>query len=319
MNSRERVEAALAGDPVDRVPICFWHHFRPEGSGERLAEQTLGFFRARFALDIVKVMPDLPYPAPDPPGDVGALPRLDVGDTPAFQEQLVCVRALRAALGPDAPLVVTLFSPLATVRHFLRDRLVEVARSDPERFDRGLATVAANLGPLMEALVRAGASGIFYSCMGATSADFTVAEYERFGVPHDLAALEGAREGWLNIVHVHADPDQGAERLYLELFDRYPVPVLSWSDRLTGPTLRQAAGMTDKCLMGGLFERGPLTRGGERAIADEIDSAIDQTGGRRLILANGCSVPDDTPEEWLVTARHLVDDRARQAREARNA
>jgi uroporphyrinogen decarboxylase len=27
----------------------------------------------------------------------------------------------------------------------------------------------------------------------------------------------------------------------------------------------------------------------------------------RLILANGCSVPDDTPEEWLHVARRLVD------------
>ena len=310
MTPRQRVEAALARAPVDRVPLCFWHHFRPEGSGERLAELTLGFFRDRFALDIVKVMPDLPYPPPDHPLDVGALPRLDVGDTPAFQEQVVCVRGLRAALGPDAPLVVTLFSPVATVRHFLRDRLVEVARSDPGRFEKGLATVAANLRALMDALVQAGASGVFYSCMGATSADFTIAEYERFGVPHDLAALQGARDGWLNIVHVHADPSQGAERLYFELFDRYPVPVLSWSDRLTGPTLRQARGMTGKCLMGGLFERGPLTRGGEREIAEEIESAIGQTEGRGLILANGCSVPDDTPEEWLATARRLVEERA---------
>jgi uroporphyrinogen decarboxylase len=26
-----------------------------------------------------------------------------------------------------------------------------------------------------------------------------------------------------------------------------------------------------------------------------------------LILANGCSVPDDTPEEWLHAARQMVD------------
>lgn len=314
MTPRARVEAALAGDPVDRPPICFWHHFRPEGSGERLAEQTLAFFRDRFALDVVKVMPDLPYPTPERPpataADVAALPGLEMGTTPSFQEQLVCVRALRAALGSDVPVVVTLFSPLAMVRRLLRERLVEVARADPGRFDEGLATVGANLRELMASLIDAGASGVFYSSMGATSADLTVAEYERFGVAHDLAALEGAAGGWCNIVHVHADPDQSADRIYFELFERYPVQVVSWSDRLTGPTLRQAAGMTGKCLMGGLFERGPITRGGEHEIAAEIDDAITQTGGRRLILANGCSVPDDTQEEWLGAARRLLDDRA---------
>ncbi|MBV8821216.1 MAG: hypothetical protein JO123_00330, partial [Ktedonobacteraceae bacterium] len=42
-------------------------------------------------------------------------------------------------------------------------------------------------------------------------------------------------------------------------------------------------------------------------LENEILSAVSQTKGRRLILANGCSVPDDTPEEWLHTARRLVD------------
>ena len=46
--------------------------------------------------------------------------------------------------------------------------------------------------------------------------------------------------------------------------------------------------------------------GGE--LENEILAAIAETKGRRLILANGCSVPDDTPEEWLHVARRLVDD-----------
>ena len=33
----ERVRAALAGRVLDRVPVCFWHHFKPECSGRRLA------------------------------------------------------------------------------------------------------------------------------------------------------------------------------------------------------------------------------------------------------------------------------------------
>ena len=40
----ERVHAALKGEPVDRVPFCFWHHFKPEGSGERMAALTMEFF-----------------------------------------------------------------------------------------------------------------------------------------------------------------------------------------------------------------------------------------------------------------------------------
>src|SRR5258708_19889701 len=97
MTPGERVHAAVKGEPVDRVPFCFWHHFKPEGSGERLAAFTMEFFVEKFHLDIAKIMPDLPYPAPVQPlveaEQIRFLPRLDL-NTPTFAEQLLCIRAL---------------------------------------------------------------------------------------------------------------------------------------------------------------------------------------------------------------------------------
>src|ERR671932_28368 len=59
MTRTERVMAAVSGGDLDRVPVCFWHHFQPEGSGRAMAEATLRFFDEEFDLDIAKVMPDL--------------------------------------------------------------------------------------------------------------------------------------------------------------------------------------------------------------------------------------------------------------------
>jgi uroporphyrinogen decarboxylase len=269
------------------------------------------FFVEKFHLDIAKIMPDLPYPAPAQPlieaEQVRFLPRLDL-DTPMFAEQLVCIRALRSRLGSDYPILLTLFSPLTYALRFMgKQKAIAEARKNPEPFEEGLGTIAANLRRLMEAAIETGASGIFFSCMGATTADFTREEYARFGRPYDLHALEGAGNGWLNTVHVHADPDQTGDEIYFEAFTDYPVSVMSWSDRVTGPSLSEALTLTDKCLMGGLWERGPLVHGSETELENEILSAISQTKGRRLILANGCSIPDDAPEEWLHTARRLVD------------
>ncbi len=311
MTAGERVHAALKGEAVDRVPFCFWHHFRPEGSGERLAAATIDFFVQKFKLDIVKIMPDLPYPGPEDQlveaGQIRLLPRLEL-DTPAFREQLLCIRTIRSQIGNDYPLILTLFSPLTYAFRFMgKERAIAEARRTPEPFEEGLGTIASNLRRLMEAAIDAGANGIFFSCMGATSTDFTREEYERFGRPSDLEALAGARAGWLNIVHVHADPTQANDQIYFDRFTDYPVSTLSWSDRLTGPGLSEALTMTDKCLMGGLAERGPITRGSETEIENEIIGAVTQTKGRRLILANGCSVPDDTSEQWLQAARRLVD------------
>ncbi len=311
MTPGERVRAAIAGQPVDRVPLCFWHHFRPEGSGQRLAELTMEFFREKFDLDIVKIMPDLLYPAPQTPITHAAqwhtLPRLGL-DTASFEQQLVCIRQLRAQLGSDFPLILTLFSPLTQTMRFIgKTSAIQHAREDPASFEQGLRILAANLSELAEAAIEEGASGIFFSCMGATNIDFTREEYARFGRLYDLQVLEAAQAGWLNIVHVHADPSQEGDTLYFDFFTDYPVAVMSWSDRLTGPTLEEASTLTDKCLMAGLAERGPLTHGSEVELTNEIMAALAETKGRHFILANGCSVPDDTPERWLHVARRLVD------------
>jgi uroporphyrinogen decarboxylase len=311
MTASERVHAAIKGEQVDRVPFCFWHHFKPEGSGERLAEATFEFFVQKFNLDIVKIMPDLPYPKPDnslvEARQVRLLPHLEL-DTPMFREQLLCIRTLRSRLGNDYPLVLTLFSPLTYVLRFMgKEKAIEEARKQPEAFEEGLAIIAGNLRKLLQAAIATGASGVFLSCMGSTNAHFTQDEYDHFGRPYDLDALAGARGGWLNIVHVHADPTQTDDQIYFEAFTNYPVSVISWSDRITGPTLSEATTLTDKCLMGGLWERGPLTHGSETELENEILSAITQTKTRKLILANGCSIPDDTAEEWLHVGRRLID------------
>jgi uroporphyrinogen decarboxylase len=95
------------------------------------------------------------------------------------------------------------------------------------------------------------------------------------------------------------------------MFDQsldYPVQVLSWSDRIAGPSLREARVKTSKCLMGGWNEFGALSNGPESGIREEAQDAINQTAGRRFILANGCSVPDDTDERWLQHAREVVEE-----------
>src|SRR5437867_5367551 len=150
MTPSERVRAALAGEHVDRVPLCFWHHFKPEGSGERLAQMTYEFFVEKFKLDIVKIMPDLPYPTPETM-QCDKLPRLGL-DTPSFQQQLVCIRQLRSQLGSDYPLILTLFSPFTYAARFTsKPQVVGQIRENAEVFEQSLAIIAANLRELVQA------------------------------------------------------------------------------------------------------------------------------------------------------------------------
>ena len=99
MTRTERVMAAVMGDEVDRIPVCFWHHFKPNGSGRKMAEATINFFEADFDLDIIKIMPDLPYPFPRlslrDTNDWRLVEPIDIERSRFFRQRAVAIQALR--------------------------------------------------------------------------------------------------------------------------------------------------------------------------------------------------------------------------------
>ena len=308
MTRVERVRAAVHGQPVDRLPLCFWHHFRPGGSGARMAEATLHFFDQEFDLDIVKVMPDLPYPFPrrairEP--EEWALIEPVAPDRGMFGQRLVALRMLREALGAETPIILTIYNPVAEVRRFAADAETfdRHLREHPAAIHHALGVIAENLKGNIAAAIAAGADGVYYALQGITADGLGETGYREFGRPYDFVALRGAESGWLNVCHVHGDHD-----LLMDLALDYPVQVLSWSDRLTGLSLRAVRLKSDKCFMGGLHEFGALAKGDERAMIAEAQDAVEQTGGRKLILANGCSVPDDIDERGLTLTRELANE-----------
>jgi uroporphyrinogen decarboxylase len=200
-----------------------------------------------------------------------------------------------------------MFSPLTEALYFAGgERMREHIAQSPATVHGALAVIADNLARLGAALLGAGADGIYFSEQGAANAMLTAAQFAEFGRPYDMTVLSACREGWLNVLHAH-----GEHALMIDAVLDYPVQVLSWSDRITGVSLRHVHELLPaRTLMGGMDERGPITAGPVEAIAAEIQDALAPTDGRWLILAPGCSVPDDCPEEWLHAARAIVEKQA---------
>lgn len=307
MTKRERVKAALAGGDVDRLPIMFWHHFRPHGSPQKMAAATLDFF-GRFDLDIYKIMPDIPYPFPGDAirtaDDWLMISPLDVMEG-NLGRMVTATEMTYENLPNDEPLIVTMFSPFCYAMNFagpaaMRRHLEE----NPARVHEALGVIAGNLAAFSAALIAHGADGIFFASQGAGDDILTREQYKEFGVPYDLQVLRGAQDGWLNVLHIH-----GFQNLMTDLFSDYPASVFSWSDRLSGRSLREIREQVPEvCLMGGIDEKGAIVKGPIEDVANEMRDAIAQTGGgRRLILANGCSVADDTDEQRLSATRGLAE------------
>jgi uroporphyrinogen decarboxylase len=308
MTSYERVWGAVHGEEIDRPPVCFWHHFTPQGSGRRLAELTADFFELEYELDIAKVMPDIPYPFPAKsvrePEEWLKVESLDMLRSRYLIERQIAVGHLRQLVGMEIPIVVTVFNPLHELLASAEsaELFIRCANETPSLVHDVLQTVADNLRAHNEMMLRAGADGIFFALQGCTRSIIGEELYREFGRPYDLMALRGAQGAWLNILHVHGEQD-----LMLDLVLDYPVSVLSWSDRIAGPSLRDVRSHSNKTLMGGWNEFGAIAKGDEKGMREEARDAIKQTGGKKFILSPGCSVPDDINPLYLEQARSIAD------------
>lgn len=323
MSKRERLQAVLAGRPVDRMPIAFWRHWPIDDQDpEALARVTLEYQR-RFDWDFLKVTPSHTYSVDDYGARHAYRGRL-VGDRDhtervvkrledwdriqpldvrkgALGRQLSCLRMVLERREPDTPVIQTLFDPITMARFLADEAYVVHFRRDPERVGRALRALSETCAALAKAAIAEGADGIFLSTMGASYEVMSPAEYRQFGRPGDLAALQAASTGWLNILHLH-----GQHPMIAEVAD-YPVQGLSWHDRAAGPCLAEVAKIFPGTLVAGIEQFNVLHFETPAAVEAQVQDAIAQAGGRRLIVASGCTYPLTAPECNLIAARQAVE------------
>ena len=299
MTRRERVAATLAGETTDRVPCCFWHHFGGNEIGWSSMAGAHGRYFDRFGFDFIKVMNDTPYVDTNA-GSLGSawafrrLCKVDLAST-SMAPQIGGLRELRAAVGDDVMTVCTVFGAFATVNQLSGRRAGEVIQEDIGGIREGLKRIADNLADFAREAVAAGADGVFLASQSSKGV-LPEGMYEELIKPFDLRILEGAEEGVFNVVHVCG---RGSDfGLYLD----YPVHAINWDDRAAGPSIAEAKGLTDKCLMGGVDHMTAAAAPVED-VREQARDAIRQGGGTKFILAGGCSVPNDIPAERLLALR----------------
>ena len=152
MTKQERVQAALAHQPVDRPPVAFWRHVpEVDHTSAGLAEAMLAFQR-RWDLDLIKIMSSGVYCVEDwgcrvayrgsPSGaktctqhairqvsDWAKLKPLDPGQG-ALGRELEALRLIHAGREDDVSVLHTGFAPLTIARKLSGDRLSWTPRSD---------------------------------------------------------------------------------------------------------------------------------------------------------------------------------------------
>jgi uroporphyrinogen decarboxylase len=323
MTKRERIEAAVNGRPVDRVPISFWRHFPDvEMQAEPLAE-VLAAFQRRYDLDFVKMMPNACYATEDwgcrieyrenPNGARTVAKRVvhELSDwrrirpldphAGALGREVRCVELLRKALGDEVPILQTVFSPLSIAYKLGGERTLEDIRRPPAALHTALQAIAQTMREFAGACLQAGADGIFFATQLASEKFCSAGKYREFGRPYDLQVLEATDGSTFSILHIH-----GAD-IFFDLVADYPVHAVNWHDRRVSPTLAEARERHDRCLVGGLNEVETLPQGPAVRVREEVRDAIEQVKGRGLIVGPGCVFHLDTPDAHLEAARDAVE------------
>ncbi len=321
MTKRERVQAAIRGDSVDRPPVALWRHFPGEdGRAETLAAAHVRFYRA-YDWDFLKVTPTSGYYGDDwglhggyrpnregtrhytdrpvkKSSDWDALKSLDI-TAGVYGRELHALHLIRQQL-PDDVILSTIFSPLAIARTLCGEHaLLRYLREEPEVLHRGLATITDVTQRFAVETLTAGADGVFFATQCATTDYLREEEYEEFGRPYDLQVLDVVAAAELRILHIHG------LHIMFDLLTDYPVEVLNWHDRLTPPTLAEARERYSGCLAGGL-DQETLAAGTPEVVTAQARGAVTHTRGQRFILAAGCVAFVDTPEANLRAVRAAV-------------
>lgn len=329
MSKWERVQAALHGAEVDRVPISLWKHYHLQDRAPgQLAEVTLALHR-QFDTDLIKLTPSGLYPIQDwgatiqfgadddflplavPPVITSAaqwetLPRLDVNKG-ALRRELETIHHVAAGLHGSAPFMMTIFSPLCIAYKLCGDkvsgeRLLDDMRQSPRQVHAGLAVIAAVVQEYATACMEAGASGFFYATQMATRDLMTREEFQTFGRAYDLPVLESlVGRSRVTMLHVCR------ENLMFDLVIDYPVDVFNWAAGTSGTSLTDARQMTGRALAGGL-SLDTLVKGAEEDVLAQAREAIAQAGRTGFILAPDCVIRGPSPDSNLAAARRAVEE-----------
>ena len=301
MNKMERFMTAVNGGPVDRPPLLTWAHFLSDHlDSKRVVDLHLQQMAA-YDWDIMKAMNDYRYPVPDGVDDLVSASSLQKFrrlsmDEPCFAIQLDCLRQLRSAIGPDVPILDTIFEPhQQIVRNVGYDQTDNLLGHGTKAMP-ALEAVTETMCDYVRAAKKAGADAVLVTINGGMprgiARGVTREQHEHFQKPFTMEVLKAA-EGMVRILHAHGS--------YLQM-DRlvdYPYEVLSIADRGPGnPSLAELRRMTDKCLMGGLDETQLHARS-LPALAREIDDAFAQAGREKFILAPGCTMASFTSNRTL--------------------
>ena len=322
LSKRTRLEAIIAGEKPDRIPVSLWRHWPGDDQDARSLAAAHLQWQQTYDWDLLKIGPASSYSVADwgvetewvghiegtrqytkraiqQPEDWEKLEPLDPTQG-MLGTQIEALRLIGEQVGEEVPFIATVFSPICQAKH-LADNPVMLShmRSHPASFKKGLATITESTLRFIEAAKATGISGIFFATQHARYPIMSREEFVENGRYYDLQVLDSINDLWCNMVHIHSTD------VMFDLVADYPAQFINWHDRETDISIEEGLTQISGAASGGV-DHWTLHQENPNQVCAEARDAINQANGSRLLLGTGCVIMATTPTRNIRALRELV-------------
>ena len=334
MNKYDLLKATIEGQETERVPCSVWMHFSQYDQDPRsLAEHQVEFCK-KYDYDFIKLMPFGAYSTQDWGSKIEIYcdpykepvivkPGIECIDDyykikplkglHGTHGQVVQLAAhVQRLTDEQIPYLQTIFSPGTTLKKLSHKGLLDDMREHPEAVHTALRAITETTIDFINENLKYGVSGFFFANQFASYDTIDDDLFKEFIEPYDMVVMDAYKDKtWFNVAHIHGS------NIMFDKVKNYPCNVLSWHDRDTYPSIKEAAELTDKCFLGGIHEVPTIIDGklsyasvlaskSKDEIIEHVHQAIDMAGAKNLIVGPGCVCDPRTSEANLHAVREAV-------------
>ncbi len=328
MSKFDLLKQTFLGNVDERIPLALWkHHPIADRTPEGLAKEEIAFHQ-RFDSDIMKISFFGHYPCVDfgcearydgaisgsttltkaaihQASDWEVLEKPDVMEG-EFGNQVRAVELISQYAQDVVPTMATIFDGPMVADKICDKQLARYMDENPGIIETALDMITDVMIDFARATLEGGADGLFIASQHSTKSVVTDEHYERFILPQDLKLISKLRgKAKFIVVHLHAREPNEIVR-FDKIAHTQGVDAINWEDQSASLGLREGKKISKKAVLGGIDHNGVFRTGTPDEAKEQVLDAIQEAGYEHLVVAPGCVITVDTPEENIQAVKDGV-------------
>ncbi len=328
MSKFDLLKETFLGNLDEQIPLALWkHHPEVDRSPEGLAKEEVDFHK-KFDSDLMKISFYGHYPCTDfgceaeydgansgsttltktaisQASDWEVLEKPDVmaGD---FGKQIHAVELIHNYAQDRVPTMATIFDGAMVADKICDKQLNKYMDEEPEMIESALDMITDVMIDFARATLEYGADGLFLASQHSTKASVSDDHYKKFILPQDLKLISKLRgKAKFIVMHLHArEPN---EVIRFEKISRTNgLDAINWEDQTASIDLKEGKKISRKTVFGGIDHNGIFRTGTPDEAKEQVLDAINNAGFEHLVVAPGCVITIDTPEENIQAVKDAV-------------